>query len=309
MYRPRQVSLALPVVLFTWASVFSSMTIAQVTAPSVYTTTIQVQGEAAGMEFADWAASGITVVDSDPADNFGDLDIADIQVANDSDYIYIHATTHNTTTVSFLNLFLGFDTDQDTSTGWNTFDMGIVGSEIGYQNDFPFHQNAGAFNSGLVFTGGPIGNGGALIYPFWTEAGPPMGTEFEWAVPLEAMVQFPPGLGGPAPAFPNASFNFVVYTDEGLTDITQVISYTLAAAPNTPGDFDNDGDVDGTDFLIWQRGGSPSPLSPADLSAWQTNYGAGGDLTSATIAVVPEPGCLCLAALAVMAFAFPRKLG
>jgi hypothetical protein len=40
------------------------------------------------------------------------------------------------------------------------------------------------------------------------------------------------------------------------------------------GDFDGDGDVDGRDFMIWQRGGSPAPLSSNDLTDWQGNYGA-----------------------------------
>lgn len=42
---------------------------------------------------------------------------------------------------------------------------------------------------------------------------------------------------------------------------------------------DGDGDVDGRDFLIWQRGGSPSAadgVSSSDLAIWQSNYGAGG---------------------------------
>lgn len=42
------------------------------------------------------------------------------------------------------------------------------------------------------------------------------------------------------------------------------------------GDFDNDGDVDGRDFLRWQRGGSPAPLSSGDLSSWQGQYGTSG---------------------------------
>jgi hypothetical protein len=42
------------------------------------------------------------------------------------------------------------------------------------------------------------------------------------------------------------------------------------------GNFDNDSDVDGRDFLIWQRGGSPTQQSAADLTAWQTNYGSQG---------------------------------
>jgi hypothetical protein len=38
-------------------------------------------------------------------------------------------------------------------------------------------------------------------------------------------------------------------------------------------DFDLDGDVDGGDFLAWQRGLSPQPLSTADLALWQAGYG------------------------------------
>jgi T5SS/PEP-CTERM-associated repeat protein len=57
--------------------------------------------------------------------------------------------------------------------------------------------------------------------------------------------------------------------------------------PAATGDFDNDGDVDGGDFLIWQRGESSNPLSASDLAVWQTNYGA-APLTALSIAV-PEP--------------------
>jgi hypothetical protein len=43
------------------------------------------------------------------------------------------------------------------------------------------------------------------------------------------------------------------------------------------GNFDLDalpgGDVDGNDFLTWQRGGSPTALSAGDLSTWKTNFG------------------------------------
>ena len=55
-----------------------------------------------------------------------------------------------------------------------------------------------------------------------------------------------------------------------------------------PGDFNNDGTVDGEDFLVWQR--NPAVGSLAD---WQTYYG-----TSATVAAlatsVPEPSSLVL---------------
>jgi hypothetical protein len=39
------------------------------------------------------------------------------------------------------------------------------------------------------------------------------------------------------------------------------------------GDYDNDNDVDGFDFLRWQRGLSPIPIGSIDLDVWGTNYG------------------------------------
>ncbi|MEM9660464.1 MAG: hypothetical protein AAF961_19035, partial [Planctomycetota bacterium] len=39
-------------------------------------------------------------------------------------------------------------------------------------------------------------------------------------------------------------------------------------------DFDGSGLVDGADFLAWQRGNSPNPLSSADLAAWLGRFGA-----------------------------------
>jgi hypothetical protein len=55
----------------------------------------------------------------------------------------------------------------------------------------------------------------------------------------------------------------------------------LATPLGIPGDFDEDDDVDGRDFLIWQR--NPSV---GDLEDWQANYGASS--LSASVAV-PEP--------------------
>ncbi len=58
-----------------------------------------------------------------------------------------------------------------------------------------------------------------------------------------------------------------------------------------PGDFNFDDDVDGRDFLLWQRGGSPNPLSGSDLVTWQANYGTGSLLASVA---VPEPSAILL---------------
>ncbi len=91
----------------------------------------------------------------------------------------------------------------------------------------------------------------------------------------------------------------------GLHDQDAEYSLELTIGAARPGDFDNDGDVDGRDFLKWQRGGSPNPKSAADLVAWQTHYGTNG-LVAATVAV-PEPAALGLSALVFVALRFFRK--
>jgi surface-anchored protein len=71
------------------------------------------------------------------------------------------------------------------------------------------------------------------------------------------------------------------------------------AGESLAGDFDGDGDGDGRDFLLWQRGSSPSPLSVADLADWQANFGQSGSSSLAALAI-PEPGSLMLALLGLL---------
>ena len=74
----------------------------------------------------------------------------------------------------------------------------------------------------------------------------------------------------------------------------------------SPGDFDADDDVDGNDFLLWQRGGSPDPLSATDLADWKANFGTPAPLIAASIAV-PEPSTCMLAGLVGLLFAGRRR--
>lgn len=69
------------------------------------------------------------------------------------------------------------------------------------------------------------------------------------------------------------------------------------------GDYDNDNDVDGRDFLIWQRGDSPNGLIEVDLVAWQENY----DGVIEVLNAVPEPGSFSLLAIAVISIAAARR--
>lgn len=89
----------------------------------------------------------------------------------------------------------------------------------------------------------------------------------------------------------------LLFSDEDLLGeamhvLTMNLTGTIVAG--TPGDFDNDGDVDGRDFLEWQ-------LHPnvGELADWQENYGV-GPLVAAV--AVPEPSAVSLC-LAVMGLA------
>jgi T5SS/PEP-CTERM-associated repeat protein len=84
------------------------------------------------------------------------------------------------------------------------------------------------------------------------------------------------------------------------------VQLSVITATQQPGDFNNDGRVDGRDLLLWQRGGSPNPGSTSDLAEWKSNYGDSG-LTAASTAV-PEPSSLVLVVLtSVLAVIYRRE--
>jgi hypothetical protein len=85
-------------------------------------------------------------------------------------------------------------------------------------------------------------------------------------------------------------------------------------SPVIDADFDNDGDVDGRDFLRWQRGvglsGSATnaqgdadgdlDVDRQDLAAWESRFGTSGN-AAASLSVVPEPGGVGLVVLTLVA--------
>lgn len=83
----------------------------------------------------------------------------------------------------------------------------------------------------------------------------------------------------------------------GLAWNTSQLYHTGNLLIGYAGDFDFDGDVDGADFLVWQRGESANPLSAADLDAWKANFGAPASSFPAA-AAVPEPPTVALLLMA-----------
>ena len=90
-----------------------------------------------------------------------------------------------------------------------------------------------------------------------------------------------------------------LFIDYDGGDGNDVVLFTGAG---TAGDFDFDGDVDGRDFLTWQRN-----TSIGDLADWQANYGAGA--LSALNLSVPEPAGLVLVVSAVPLFKWASRRG
>jgi len=81
----------------------------------------------------------------------------------------------------------------------------------------------------------------------------------------------------------------------------------IIPSPFLVGDFDVDGDTDGTDFLKWQRGEVSSPPSVSDLSAWEANFGTTAPPLAA-LAEVPEPSAVLLGAMAsLIGFSIRRR--
>ncbi|HEX6960970.1 MAG TPA: hypothetical protein VF175_03830 [Lacipirellula sp.] len=116
----------------------------------------------------------------------------------------------------------------------------------------------------------------------------------------------------------------------GMQDI--FFSYAAPGAPTLRGglvkyvtgggggnaDFDDDGDVDGRDFLTWQRalgstvangtgadGSGNGVVDAADLTLWEAQFGNGA--ATAVAAAIPEPAGLALAAVAGLALAASRR--
>jgi len=78
-------------------------------------------------------------------------------------------------------------------------------------------------------------------------------------------------------------------------------AYEVQAAAVDSADFDNDGDIDGADFLSWQRGFGTSSAGPADgdansdnnvdgadLSIWESQFGGPAPLAAASAAPALE---------------------
>ena len=169
--------------------------------------TITIDGD-----YSDWAT--VPVLDDDPADNPGSVDLWQTQIANDDNYLYLRNTYHGDLA---LSTFLALDVDQNPATGYDVFGLGLIGSEASWQNDYPFTQATGVWNDGLGMSGEFFGSGAALLDAYADS------NSRELAISLDILFN-----QDSSPVFPDDSFTLLFYTDAGAGDVSAPIAYTLA---------------------------------------------------------------------------------
>ncbi len=110
-------------------------------------------------DFSDW--DDVPVVWTDPSGDGDPIDVATVQIANDDTHLYLRLTYHTAVNPNaWPSMMLAFDTDNNAATGFDIFGLGVVGSDAGFSNDFPFDQRTG-FNVGGI-------SAGAAISPYFT---------------------------------------------------------------------------------------------------------------------------------------------
>lgn len=160
--------------------------------------TITIDGD-----FSDWV--GVPILTTDTTADGNPVDFVTLYAANDDDNVYLRIVFDAAAAVNGTNtqVFIALDNDNNPATGFDIFSLGIVGSEVGWQNDFPFEQSNSQFN-----TGNGITDGGAIIAPFNS-------VTIQQEIALSRNATFTVGGGS---IFPNDTFALAMYTSGATVD-------------------------------------------------------------------------------------------
>lgn len=126
------------------------------------------------------------------------------------------------------------------------------------------------------------------------------------------------------PRLPGGEWVLLGVVDNGGSGPNTIASFTAASIVPIPldpdsADFDADGDVDGSDWLAWQRGVGVTTLAGSshgdanhdgtvnstDLAIWQNQHGNGSSLVD--LQAIPEPSSAALASLFTVWLANRRR--
>lgn len=168
-------------------------------------------------DFSDWASIPVAVTDSSTPSIPNDLE--SMSLANNDNFLFILLTFYSPVNPNGTpggGTFLALDNDNNVATGFDIFGLGQIGAEVGWQNDFPFAQSNGVFN-----TGGGITGGGGAISPYFTVT-----TTQEYAIARSATFTAT-GLT----IFPSNTFSLMAYSVDGSTKVLGPAAYTFSGGP------------------------------------------------------------------------------
>lgn len=205
-------------------------------------------------------------------------------------------TVHSSIIAENVGAALGTRTDVDSVDGstQNTFQSlgyNVIGTGNALAAFSPPNDKTGALNAGLE----PLADNGApagVLFEMLTHALSPLSVAVNAGSPTFNPASYSPTLSGDQRGGPRVL--------GGRIDVGAVES---SFATPVLADFDSDNDVDGADFLTWQRNlgrtGATKPQGDAngdtivngsDLAAWRSSFGAGS--TGLAAAAVSSSGAL-----------------
>ena len=189
-----------------------------------------------------------------------------------------------------------FTTQHDIGAGWHRYTV-----EIGTT----FHKfTLDLFRDGLHNTDNVAGVGT-----------PGVDAEVTWLVkPHNTDDGVEPNPFDPYTSLRFGSHSGIANTFEGVVDNIKLETVLAAVPAEDDADFDGDGDIDGEDFLTWQRNlgtgdqtqgdaDGDGNIDNLDLDVWKAQFGT----STVAAGAIPEPATLALAAFGLLAAAAARR--
>jgi hypothetical protein len=103
-------------------------------------------------DFSDWAA--LPIINVDVQDGVTGCDFATVKATSDANFVYFYYSLYAPVNPQAgAGTFLGIDVDHNPATGFDIYGFGAVGSEAAWQNDYPFEQATGVWNTGAGLIG------------------------------------------------------------------------------------------------------------------------------------------------------------
>ena len=107
-----------------------------------------------------------------------------------------------------------------------------------------------------------------------------------------------PGVGGPTPTITTGNYNIILDgTGNSMIGDWSGGSGVIPGDFSTsrlPGDFNNDSNVNGADFLYMYRNWQSSIFSTSDLQRWMGNFGSSIPQLSTIVTRIPEPSSVII---------------